>query len=258
MCKPSADAAKTADSFALDINSYVCIICSVRTKPQIESVNDRETVIRLLDTAERLFGEHGYDGVGMRMLASVAKVNLGAATYHFGTKEALYIETFMRRFRPTNAERVRLLHEAQVKAGNRPVPVEIIVECMIRPPFESGLNHPAFHRLLARNLLMPPPFIHAAIIKELEPDMKEFIATLKRALPDIPEDLIHLRSMFAMGSLLMFTIHANELPGMNNPKLHEPLLREIIGYVSAGFKSPPAVPPSERPRLPVPPKPPKH
>jgi len=32
--------------------------------------------------------------------------------------------------------------------------------------------------------------------------------------------------MFAMGSLLMFTIHASELPDANNPKLHEPLLRE--------------------------------
>ena len=70
----------------------------------------------------------------------------------------------------------------------------------------------------------------------------------------MPEDLIHLRTMFAMGSLLMFTIHANELPGMHNPKLHEPLLREIIAYVSAGLKSQPAVPAAERPKLPVPPK----
>jgi len=38
---------------------------------------EQETVQRLLDTAERLFGEHGYDGVGMRILAAEAKVNLG-------------------------------------------------------------------------------------------------------------------------------------------------------------------------------------
>ena len=128
---------------------------------------------------------------------------------------------------------------------------------MVRPPFESGLEHPAFHRLLARNLLMPPPFIHAAIVKEIDPSIQAFAAALKRSLPELPEDLIHLRSMFAMGSLLMFTIHVNEMPGMNNQKLHEPILREIIGYVSAGFKSPPAVPSSGRPRLPVPPKPPR-
>ncbi len=57
----------------------------------------------LLDMAERLFDEHGYDGVGMRALAEEAKVNLGVAIYHYSSKEALCIETFMRRFRPANA-----------------------------------------------------------------------------------------------------------------------------------------------------------
>lgn len=231
------------------------MILRVRPRTQIKSAEDHETVTRLLDTAERLFGEQGYDGVGMRMLASEAQVNLGAATYHFGSKEALYVETFMRRFRPTNAARLRLLREAEAVTGGNPMSVEIIVECMIRPPFESGLEHPAFHKLLARNLLMPPPFIHAAIHKELAPNVELFIAALKRALPEIPEDLLHLRSMFAMGALLMFSIHTSEMPGMKNAKLREAVLREMVGYVAAGLKSQPAVSPSERPRLPAPPKP---
>jgi AcrR family transcriptional regulator len=56
----------------------------------------------LLDTAERLFDEHGYDA-GMRALAEEAKVNLGTAIYHYSSEEALCIKTFMRRFRPANA-----------------------------------------------------------------------------------------------------------------------------------------------------------
>jgi AcrR family transcriptional regulator len=222
-----------------------------------KSAEDRATVTRLLDTAVRLFGEKGYDGVGMRMLADEAKVNLGAATYHYGSKEALYIEIFMRGFRPVNAERQRLLRDAETQAGGKPVSVEKIVECMLRPPFESGLEHPAFQKFLARNLLMPPPFIHPAIEKELLPGVKVFIAALKRARPDLPEDLLQLREMFAMGALLMFSIHASDMPGMNNAKSRETVLREMIGYVSAGLKSQPAVPASERPRLPFPPKRPK-
>lgn len=229
----------------------------MKTETHSKSAQDTETVTRLLDSAEHLFAVHGFDGVGMRMLASHAKVNLNAATYHFGTKENLYVETFMRRFRPTEIARMQSLEAARVVRGDKPLLVETIVECMVRPPFESGLKHPAFHRLLARNLLMPPPFIHAAIIKEIEPSINAFAAEFRRALPDLPLDLIHLRSMFAMGSLLMFTMHVNEMPGMQNKKLHEPILREIIAYVAAGFKSPPAVPPSTRPQLPVPPKPPK-
>lgn len=209
---------------------------------------------RLLDAAELLFGLHGYDGVGMRMLADEAKVNLGAATYHFGSKEKLYVETFMRRFRPTHAERLRLLCEAEARAGGQPLPVEKIVECMLRPPYDSGLEHPAFLKFLARNLLMAPPFLHPVIHKEMAPAMAAFTAALRRALPEVPEDLIHLRSMFAMGGMLMFSIRASELPAMQNPELHEAVLREMVGYVTAGMKSRPAVPSGKRPPLPVPPK----
>ena len=226
----------------------------MKQKSAINPADDRETVGRLLDTAERLFGEHGYHGVGMRMLADEARVNLGAATYHFGSKEALYVETFMRRFRPTNAERLRLLEEAEAKSGGKPLPVEKIVECMIRPPFESGLEHPSFQRFLARNLLMPPPFLHAAIHKELAPNVAAFIVALQRSLPDFPEDLLHLRSMFAMGSMLMFSIRANETPGMQNPKLHEVVLREMVGFITAGMQREPVVSREDRPRLPIPPK----
>ena len=167
----------------------------------IDSAEHQQTVARLLDTAERLFGEHGYDGVGMRMLASEAQVNLGAATYHFGSKEVLYTETFMRRFRPMNAARVELLRKAIAAAKGAPISVETIVDCMLRPPFESGIQHPAFHRFLARNLGTPPPFILEAIYHEVAPGMEEFIAAFRRALPDVPEDLLHLRAMFSMGSL---------------------------------------------------------
>ena len=227
----------------------------MKRKSGSNSAEDQQTVGRLLDTAERLFGEHGYHAVGMRMLADEARVNLGATTYHFGSKEALYVETFMRRFRPTNAERLRLLEEAEGKSGGKPLPVEKIVECMIRPPFESGLEHPAFQRFLARNLLLPPAFLHAVLHKELAPNIAKFIAALQRSLPDFPEDLLHLRSMFAMGSMLMFSIRANEMPGMQNPKLHEAVLAEMVGFITAGMRSEPAVSPADRPPLPVPPKP---
>lgn len=227
----------------------------MKQKSAIKSAGNRQSVRRLLDAAERLFGEHGYHGVGMRMLADEAGVNLGAATYHFGSKEALYVETFLRRFRPANAERLRLLEEAEAKSGGQPLPVEKIVECMIRPPFESGLEHPSFQRFLARNLLMPPPFLHAAIHREFAPNVAAFILALQRSLPACPEDLLHLRSMLAMGSMLMFSIRAGELPGMQNPKLHEVVLREMVSFITAGMKSEPAVSPEDRPRLPLPPKP---
>ena len=191
------------DQLELSLDNYFIrsYYSYVKEKSATKPAGQQETVARLLDAAERLFAEHGFHGVGMRQLADEAKVNLGAATYHFGSKETLFVETFMRRFRPTNAERSRLLREAEAATGGKPLPVEKIVECMIRPPFESGLAHPAFHLLLARNLFKPPPFLHAAMHKELAPNMEVFIAAFRRALPKLPEDLIHLRTMLGMGGV---------------------------------------------------------
>ncbi|MDR0338538.1 MAG: TetR/AcrR family transcriptional regulator [Planctomycetaceae bacterium] len=48
----------------------------------------------LLDAASRLFAAHGFDKVSTRMIAQEANANLGSIHYHFGSKEALYFETF--------------------------------------------------------------------------------------------------------------------------------------------------------------------
>ena len=229
--------------------------CIVKAKSISTAAVRRGTAEQLLDAAERLFGAHGYDGVGMRALAEEAKVNLGAATYHFGSKEALYIETFMRRFRPTNAERLRLLREAEAESGRKSLPVEKIVDCMVRPPYLLRLKYPSFYTLLARNLFMPPPFLHAALHREFEPNVEVFIAAFRGSLPNVPEDLIRLRTMFSMGSLLTFTAQRGAMGPARNPKLGESTLKELVRFISAGLQSEPAVPPADRPPIPRPPRP---
>jgi len=47
----------------------------------------------LLDAAQALFAERGYDAVATRELAEAAGANLAAITYHFGGKRELYLET---------------------------------------------------------------------------------------------------------------------------------------------------------------------
>ena len=207
-----------------------------------QAANDTGTIARLLDASERLFGQYGYDGVGMRMLADQAGVNLNSATYHFGTKEALYIETFMRRFRPVNAERLRLLKEAESKSKGGLIEVDVIVDCLIRPPYLQGLEHPDFHTLLGRNLITPPAFLEEALKQEMEPNIRLFNAALVRALPNLPKELVHLRVMFGMGALPMLSMHMVKMGAPRDPKRDECVLKELIRFISAGLKSEPAVP----------------
>lgn len=51
---------------------------------------------RLLDAAEALFAERGYDAVGIREIAERAGVNLSGIKYHFGSKRGLYLASVQR------------------------------------------------------------------------------------------------------------------------------------------------------------------
>lgn len=57
---------------------------------------EETTCTRLLDAAEELFAERGYDAVGIREIADRAGVNLSGIKYHFGSKRGLYLETIRR------------------------------------------------------------------------------------------------------------------------------------------------------------------
>ena len=198
------------------------------------------TATRLLDAAERLFGEHGYNGVGLRALAEAAHVNLAATTYHFGSKKTLYVETFLRRFRVVNAQRLELLGAADREAQGQPLPVERIVECMMRPSVEAGLAHPAFNKMVGRTLLAPPKFLHAYLKAEFEPNLRVFIGALERALPAVPTAVLNLRLGLALGATLMFGMQMSAIKIKRDAKREAAFLKELVRFTASGLASPPA------------------
>jgi AcrR family transcriptional regulator len=207
--------------------------------------SDNDTIDRLLNTAERLFAERGYEASGVRALAAEAGVNLGAVTYHFGSKEKLYIETFMRHFRPVGASRLELLRRARAKAGINPLPVETIIDCLVRPPILTILKHPHFPALLARNLFIPPPFMQGILEKEMQANLEEFVGELSKALPELPPAELRLRLLLSAGALLMFAGRmrktTRQTPGQ--PALLESALSELVRFISAGLRSSPSLRP---------------
>jgi AcrR family transcriptional regulator len=57
----------------------------------------RETRERLVDVAERLFADHGIDGVSIRSINAAAGLAPAAVHYHFGTKDRLLDAVVARR-----------------------------------------------------------------------------------------------------------------------------------------------------------------
>src|SRR3989475_11284878 len=75
-----------------------------------------ETRTRILDAAEELFMQHGFEGASMRMLTAKAGVNLAAGNYHFGSKHALIEAVLRRRLDPQDVASIAALHRPEVHA----------------------------------------------------------------------------------------------------------------------------------------------
>ena len=63
-------------------------LSTVDTSPLTSADSDTRT--RLLDAGRRVFARRGYEGASVRAITREAEANLGAVTYHFGSKRALY------------------------------------------------------------------------------------------------------------------------------------------------------------------------
>src|SRR5262245_60033108 len=75
--------------------SQICIeqLKKMGRRPTSETANaqtDETTRARLLDAAEKLFAEFGFEGTSVRAINAEADVNSGAIHYHFRTKEDLF------------------------------------------------------------------------------------------------------------------------------------------------------------------------
>src|SRR5947199_6693744 len=90
-----------------------------------------ETRTRILDAAEELFMQHGFEGTSMRLLTAKAGVNLAAVNYHFGSKDALIEAVFHRRLDPMNVARVAELEN--LEASDAAPSAETIIRAFITP-----------------------------------------------------------------------------------------------------------------------------
>jgi AcrR family transcriptional regulator len=202
---------------------------------------------RILDAAEALFMEHGFEATSLRSITAAAGVNLAAVNYHFGSKEELFQAVLTRRLDPMNQERVDLLSALERAAAPAAVSCEQILSAMFVPalrlardPERGGKN---FLRLLGRAYADPAPFIRQFLSGQYAVMIGRFKAAFARALPELPPKELSWRLHFIMGAL------SYTLAGTDALKLiaeltstdagnDEMLLRRLAPFLLAGLKSP--------------------
>jgi len=122
----------------------------------------------LLASARTLFAKFGYAGTSIKEITSAAQANLGAVTYHFGTKDKLYDDVVRSLVGPL----LETVREAASKPGT---PLERIEGC-VRAYFHyvyvnpEGLSIMMHELSLGRDLPVP--------IREIIPQLIATIAQL--------------------------------------------------------------------------------
>jgi AcrR family transcriptional regulator len=205
------------------------------------------TKARLLDAAEALFMEHGYEATSLRAITAAAGVNLAAVNYHFGSKEELFQAVLTRRLDPMNQERLDILTRLESEAAPDPLPCDRILSAMFVPalrlardPERGGKD---FLRLLGRAYADPAPFIRKFLAGQYAVMIARFKAAFARALPDLPKKELSWRLHFIMGAL-SYTLAGTdalrliaELTPAETAN-DEMLLNRLAPFLLAGLQSP--------------------
>ncbi len=206
------------------------------------------TKARILDAAEALFMEHGFEATSLRLITAAAGVNLAAANYHFGSKEELFQAVLTRRLDPMNQERVALLDrfEQRSGAGAARRASASSTRCSF-PRSSSRATRRAAARtsceLLGRAYADPAPFIRQFLSEQYAQMIARFKDAFARALPHLPRKELSWRLHFIMGALsytlagtdaLKIIAELNPLETDND----EILLRRLAPFLLAGLTAP--------------------
>jgi AcrR family transcriptional regulator len=211
---------------------------SIGWKQGQEATGDTRTSI--LDAAEALFAERGYDGVSLRDITGRAAVKLSLASYHFKTKDALFEAVVARRIEMLGGLRQAALRD--VVAQGRPS-VEGVLHAFAGPflvlMLEGGPGWRQFGRLVAQLALGDR---HQALTRRyLDETTRIFVAALAQALPDASADRITRAFAFAASTIVAaFAKSCRRLDGTESDSFAGDLTamyEDLVPFVAAGVRA---------------------
>ena len=215
--------------------------------PAEKSPDPTDTKSKILDAAEELFMEHGFEATSLRLITTAAGVNLAAVNYHFGSKEELFQAVLTRRLDPMNQDRMQLLSAYEIAAAGKALSCEKILAAMFIPALKLARDHEQggknFLRLLGRAYADPAPFIREFLSSQYREMIARFRAAFSYALPHIPREELSWRLHFVMGALSYTLAGADMLKIIS--QIHpeeatndELLLKRLAPFLAAGLRSP--------------------
>jgi AcrR family transcriptional regulator len=192
-----------------------------------------DTKERILDAAEKLFGQNGFEATSLRDITTEAGVNLAAVNYHFQTKDSLIDAAIARRMEPVNLKRMEMLDQA----GPDPTLEQILIAFM-QPVLDRHLA--ATMGLMGQVLAAPDMFVARFFKKHISAVSHRFIDALAKALPDLSRTEVLWRLNFTGGALghvlARGPILAEISGGLCDPEDRPAILARLVTFAAAGFR----------------------
>jgi AcrR family transcriptional regulator len=206
---------------------------------------------KLIQSAERLFGERGFNGVSVRDIANDAKVNSALVGYYFRGKEGLLAEVYTRHCVPLKRERARLL--AEYSANGRSLLLEQVLDAFIRPSLEasqSSAEGRSFSRLRTILSAEDSSLLEQLVAQNFDETSKSFVDALCRCLPHLTREDVFWRFHFLLGTIYYTATGPHRIrtlsKGKCDPSNPEATREELIMFAAAGFRAPANNRPSKR------------
>jgi len=203
----------------------------------IDSTKDR-----ILAAAEELFAHTGVARTSLRAITALARVNLAAVNYHFGSKEGLVEEVYRRRLEPLNRARLANLDRLE-KRARKPTLEEVLeafmspVSQIARDPAQGG---PTVMRLLGQSHTEAEESFKSWFVGEYRQVLERYHTALCRLLPEVPPEDVRWRMQFLVGALSYPVAegHLVELASGEsavNDDVNQ-LIERLLPFVAAGFR----------------------
>jgi len=200
--------------------------------------------LRLLEAAETLFAQNGFEVVSVRDITQAAGSNVAAVNYHFGSRDALVALVMTRYLVPINEERLVRLEAAEARWASQAVPLEEVVDAFVRPLItrveKSTLAQPLFLRLVGRIFASHSESWPNEIEAKASVLIDRFTRSLGKALPTLPEEDLVWRLHFVVGAIIHMLLHGQTTqrlePRVGGAPEMAATMEQLLSFAVAGLR----------------------
>lgn len=200
---------------------------------------------KILDSAEILFAEHGFNGTSLREITSNADVNLASVNYHFGSKKEL-IKAVMSRYLNELSPRLVTAFNDLNDDNTQPSLIDVF-SAFIEPLLflnslkENGTSN--FLQLLGRGYTDSQGFLRWFLTTQYPEVFSSFTKAVHKAYPELTTEEMFWRLHFTMGTIIFTMSSSDALIDIAKNDFERStdiagVIRRVIPYVAAGVGAP--------------------